>query len=129
MHVQYQHSMQVDEQKAFLHLVKQQVSEGIQEFCDCNFTSYIRETRLRCSYYPSHATIRGYITGTRNYTASHMLRLIDQWISSTSTVILTESTVLDVNRNCTVEVNSWNDNECLPPPRANICMCDCKCTA
>lgn len=123
MHAQYPHFMQADEQKRFLNLVKQQVSEGLQECCNCT-SFYIRETRLQCSAYPSHITVRGYITGTRNYTASNMLRLLDDWVSSTSTVILTESNVLDVNRNCTVEVNSWSDRECLPPPRASFCMCD-----
>ena len=102
--------------------VKEQISAGIS---DCTYnSSSINEVHLYCSQFPKYVTVRGLISGTEDYTAEEMLTHINLWRSKPSSTILTESHVLDINKNCGIHISYWNEVECEPPTRVDCCQCN-----
>ena len=116
--------MQENKTKHFLDAVKEQISAGIVS--NSNRT-YVRltEVRLYCFKFHNYVSVRGYIWGSEGYTADEMLQCMEIWHSEPSTVILTDTKILNINKECRIDVLSWNEVECQPPPTEQPCQCKC----
>ena len=114
----------------FLVTVKQQLSDGISNTCNCSYTrSKIMDTRLYCFQQPKYISVRGFIKGSGDYTAQQILEYMKQWHSNQSTVILTDNRVLNMNKNCKLHITHWNEKECTPSPIAEFSHCYCNGTS
>jgi hypothetical protein len=108
----------------FLDAVKEQISAGIASSCNCSRVQ-LHEVRFYCSKYPNYVSVRGYIRGSEGYTADEMLQCMEIWRSKPSTAILTDTKILNINKECKIDVLCWNEVECQPLPIVQLCDCNC----
>lgn len=115
--------MQKRKSKHFLAAVKEQISAGSSNY-NCSHVR-LTDVRLYCSKFPNYVSVRGYIRSSERYTADEMLQCMEIWRSEPSTVILTDTKILNINKECRIEILRWNEEECQPPPRVQPCQCNC----
>ena len=98
----------------YLNIITSEIVEPITQRCDCQYSiNNIVNEHFQCSEEQSSTcvTYRARLYGTRDQEGMALVGYMQDWINSSPDVIQTDS-LLSIDTNCEVVINSFNDSLC-----------------
>ena len=98
----------------YLNIITSEIVEAITQRCDCEYSiNYIVNEHFQCSEEQSSTcvTYRARLYCTRDQERMVLVDYMQDWINSSPDVIQTDS-LLRIDTNCEVVINSFNDSLC-----------------
>ena len=93
-------------------IIRRALIQAIKCQCNCTFPfEFIRKGIFSCRNTATKVSYRSAIVGTNAYSASQLVNIIQQWVSS-GPILEVEWWLLDVYADCPARISSLNDPEC-----------------
>ena len=101
----------------YLNIITSEIVEAITQRCDCEYSiNYIVNEHFQCFEEQSSTcvTYRARVDGTRDQEGMVLVGYMQDWINSSSDMIQTNQSdsLLSIDTNCEVVINSFNDSLC-----------------
>ena len=103
----------VSDRTAIADDIANQLSQGVEELCDCGFSSSLLSDEFVDCFddSPDYVTYRAVLMGTENVSIVNIASLISEWVSEGGSIIV-QSTRLELTNSCPVVIADRDSPEC-----------------
>ena len=109
---------------ARLNDITNEVVQNINQRCQCGFSvECITEDAFQCfENSEQQVTFRARLHGTAQVTSSQLLAYLEIFVSRTDSTIAVQGLRLDVDRSCSIVINSFGDPQCSATSPSSLTM-------